>query len=132
MDDISSLSDLTLLTELNLWSSKISRGLEVLARLSSLVKLDVAMTGFNDSGAVYLSDLSNLTELDLSGSSVSDHGLRYLSGLSSLRKLFLRGTAVGSNGVRHLCTLKSLEVRSLRQEISWFAGFDDGWYGYTG
>ena len=114
VDDISQLSNLTLLTELNLWSSKIGKeGLDVLAGLSSLAKLDVAMTAFDDSGAQHLSKLTNLTELDLSGSGITNDGLRFLAQLPCLRKLFLRGTAVGSNGVKHLSGLKTLEVPSL-------------------
>ena len=91
LSDISALSGLTTLGNLNLSGTYVS-DIEVLSELTSLRTLKLQNTGVSNISA--LKGLTSLRNLDLSGTDVSD--INALSGLTALRNLDLSGTDVSN------------------------------------
>ena len=135
---LSSLKDLTALTEINLEATMISdagtqflstlinleylnlngtmisdTSLSQLAGLPALSRLALNGTRLNGAGLAYLKGLPRLEELNLESTGVGNAGLAHLAGAISLKLLHLKGTAVTDAGVTHLKGLTNLEDLSL-------------------
>ncbi len=106
-------------------------GLQHLAGLTNLEKLNLSWSPISDAGLQHLAGLSNLKELDLrTGWSISDAGLLHLAGLTKLEKLGLahcvRITGVGLQ--QHLAGLTNLKKLHLTEgfldddELQYLAG----------
>lgn len=77
---------------------------------TSLRKLTLDDSKFNDDGAKHLARLTELTTLSAEKCVVSDSGLAALGGLKKLTKVTLTGTKAGDGTARVLGTLPALEV----------------------
>ena len=66
-----------------------------------------------DSGLEHIASLKKLRRLNLRGTSITDRGLVQLSNLKELRELSLKKTLVTDNGVANLETLNNLEWLAL-------------------
>lgn len=107
LSDISPLSVLTRLTELNLSETDVS-DISPLAGMTHLLDLFLSGTLVNDISP--LAGLTSLRELDLVGTAVSDIGP--LGGLTSLRRLYLSRTSV--EDISSLAGLENLESLHLK------------------
>jgi hypothetical protein len=98
-------------------------GLQHLAGLTAMERLNIGGPGVTDSGLVHLARMEKLNHLTISGQ-FTDAGLRYLEGLTSLRLLGLEPKGqVSSEGLRRLQqTLPALEFLEGRA----VAGFGGG------
>ena len=79
-------------------------GLDAVAGMSRLTRLDLGYTAVGDPGMAHLAKLANLEYLNLVNTQVGDAGLEQLTGLSNLRKLFLWRSKATAEGVRALET----------------------------
>lgn len=79
-----------------------------LARIATLVELDLGSTSVNDAALASVAHLPNVTTLNLSGTAVTDAGLDQLAALTKLKTLNLFGTAITDAGLAKLAPLKSL------------------------
>jgi len=77
-------------------------GLNGLARLKSIVWLNVRNRPIGDAGLKQVAGLKNLNWLDLQSTTVTDAGLRELAGLTNLQSVDLRGTQVTDAGLAAL------------------------------
>ena len=66
-----------------------------------------------DADLRHLAKLASVVRLNLRGTHISDKGLRHLKDLTALRRLHLERTSVGDAGVRHLAKLAQLEYLNL-------------------
>jgi Leucine-rich repeat (LRR) protein len=132
--ELSRLSRLEKLTELNLWLNKLTDEaikdlagckhlrilrlghnneitddvMATLVQLQGLEELDLSHTKFSDEGCARLARLPALARLDLSDSQVSDEGIVSLAGCKKLTDLKLRGRHITDDSVRPLCRLQTL------------------------
>ena len=70
--------------------------------LTSLTRLNLALTSISGEGLEHLMGLDNIAYLNLYGSQVSDAGLQHLAGMTNLRKLFLWQSNVTEEGAKKL------------------------------
>jgi len=77
-------------------------GLESLANLSELEKLDLSDTNITDAGLKHLSRLIHLSDLNLRDTRISDAGLDHLTGLKNLHYLSIGLTRVTHDGADRL------------------------------
>ena len=97
------LAPLTSLRKLNLWRLAISDdGIKNLAPLTNLEWLNLDNTQLSDAGLVALKDMKALTFLHLGSTSVSDTGLAQLEHLTNLKDLKVTRTPVTAEGVAQL------------------------------
>lgn len=84
------------------------KGMEVLSKLTRLVRLDLSDSAISDATLVHLKPLSNLQVLGLRRTGVTDEGLAAISGLPKVRAVDLRNSNIADAGLVHLGKLKSL------------------------
>lgn len=77
-------------------------GLQVIAGLPVLTRLQLEYTGVTDQGLQYLSNAKQLKYLNLTGTKITDKGLGYLHRQAGLQEVFLFGTGVSAAGVEQL------------------------------
>lgn len=122
-DGLKAVAELHALRALRLaYVSGISdRGMEYLARLSSLSFLDLCETGVGDAGLGWLCGLRSLRELNIAATEVTDtffeklatsagegkHGSRGLG--AALVKLVISGTDIGDKGIGALAAMRQLQ-----------------------
>lgn len=85
-------------------------GLERLAGLKSLLRLQLKDTGLSDSGIENLRGLKTLEHLDLRGVFVSDQGLAALRGLNRLREFWLSSPDITDDGLETLAHFTELQT----------------------
>lgn len=109
-DGLSHLAPLANLVELDLSenASLSNTGLESLAGLTSLQKLNLWRLPVGDQGILGLRHLKNLTWLNLDNTQLSDAGLDVLSDMNKLTFLHLGSTAITDDGLSKLAHLKNL------------------------
>lgn len=119
------LSNLTRLTLVGLWQTKITDegfkhfpgctnlsylsvagnrevkddGLIHLAKLTKLSWLSISYTGVTDAGMSHLAKIPSLTRLDIAHTAVTDRGLDEIVNIKALKTLDLTGTNVTDAGV---------------------------------
>lgn len=71
--------------------------------------LSLARTGVTDVGLQHLAQLTNITRLDVNHTQVTDEGLGHIATLSSLSMLAVGGTQVTGAGLRQLRSLPQLQ-----------------------
>ena len=108
------LASLKKLTRLDLSRTTVTdAGLEHLAKLEKLQVLNLHQTEVTDAGLQGLAGLKELTHLHLHNTAVADDGLSWLTGIPNLKTLWLHATRVSDNGLKHLAKIKSLEWLTL-------------------
>jgi hypothetical protein len=93
------------------------KGLEQLARLPEIGKLDLRDTQVTDAGLSHVEDMPQLQLLYLENTRVTDAGLQHLEVLTRLEHLSLKKTQVTDSGLEHvkkLTQLRSLDVQHTR------------------
>jgi Leucine rich repeat len=85
------------------------KGLNDLAGLKNLQRLDLFDTGVTDAGLKELAGLKSLRSLGLCHTKVTDAGLGELAGLQNLEYLNLARTAVTDEGLKELAGLNNLQ-----------------------
>jgi mono/diheme cytochrome c family protein len=80
-----------------------------LARLTTLVELDLGSTSIDDASLAAVAHLTNVATLNLSGTAIGDAALDHLTALTKLRTLNLFGTGITDAGLAKLAALKSLK-----------------------
>ncbi len=106
--DLSIVAKMTSLEKLNLSNSKITdKGVSCLASLKNLRALKLSDTAITDDPLKAFSGLSNLEELNLLGTRTNGSGLKYLTGLTKLRSLVLG--AVNNTNLEPISKMQSLE-----------------------
>jgi hypothetical protein len=102
-DDLAALARIPSILELNLGSVPLRDGdLASIAALKNLAVLHLENTPITDEGLAHLGRLEKLTYLNLFGTAVTDAGLRNLAGLKHLKWLYLAGTKVTGPGLSRL------------------------------
>ena len=84
-------------------------GLEHLAGLSNLERLNLYLTKVTDAGVQHIAQLSNLRWLNLDKTGITDESLEYVKDLSELEWLHVGTTKVSDAGLRRLASLKKLK-----------------------
>jgi Leucine-rich repeat (LRR) protein len=97
-------------TDSGLWAATVTdRGLESLARLPKLQRLNLHGAKITDAGAGQLRTLQELRELNLGATQLSAKGLGFLAELGKLEKLSLPGlTKLDDEAIPVLAAMKSL------------------------
>ena len=109
------LTKLPQLKELRLQHTEISTiGLEQLAAVRSLERLDLGHTLLGDNALPMLASLTNLRVLDLPSTLVEGTGLAALKALPNLREIDLGDAPIGNEGMAQLAQLTGLESLNLR------------------
>ena len=106
---LAEIGRLSSLDELVLFGVRVQDGLAHLKGLTSLKRLDFALTDLTDAGLAHLNGLSSLEDLNLSQFRITDAGLVHLGTLKSLKVLNLTHTSVTGDGLEHLQSLPKLE-----------------------
>lgn len=83
--------------------------LKLVAKLGSVVLLNLRDTKITSEGLLHLKGLASLQQLHLERTSVDDRGMPYLAKLKNLKYLNLYGTKVTDQGLKHLGELTNLE-----------------------
>lgn len=78
------------------------RGVQILARLPQLRRLDLGGTGVTDRALMVLRELPLLEALSLSGTRVTDDGMRHLAHCDALRRVELMWTRTGDGAIAAL------------------------------
>ena len=117
LDDsqISHLADLRRVSTLDVSGTQTgNRGLESLARMESLRRLDLRQCGqITNEGLLPLGRISTLQALSLNATVISDEGLKPLGGFSQLTELDLSGTKITDAGLVHVLPLNELKNLNL-------------------
>src|SRR5579883_1991417 len=83
--------------------SKLSdRGMEHIAKLKSLVELDIHATGVTDAGLAMLRPLTSMQTLDVSATKVGDGSISTILGFKNLNRLQISDTKISDAGVASL------------------------------
>lgn len=107
--------------QIDLSGSKITdAGLEKIAGLSNVSKLNVAETGITGAGVAHIAGWTSLESLDLMDTKVDDDALVHLSKLTNLNSLSLSGCPLTGTGLGHLKDLSKLEALRISRN-----GIDD-------
>ena len=87
------------------------KGLEHLAKLKKLTRLDLRETKVTDAELAHLKGMTQLEWLSLP-EKISDEGMRHLAELVNLESLYLTKTGITDEGLKHLHKMTKLqEVR---------------------
>ena len=109
------LGKLPQLTQLSLQHTEVSTiGLEQLAAIRTLERLDLGHTLLGDNALPMLASLTNLRALHMPSTLVEGTGLASLKGLSNLRELDLGNSPIADEGMEQLAQLTGLESLNLR------------------
>ncbi|MEO5742504.1 MAG: hypothetical protein ABIS29_18105, partial [Vicinamibacterales bacterium] len=109
------LTNLPQLKNLSLQHTEISTiGLEQLAAVRSLERLDLGHTLLGDNALAMLTSLTNLRVLDLPSTLVEGRNLAALKALPNLREIDLGNAPIGDEGMAQLAQLTALESINLR------------------
>lgn len=84
-------------------------GLEYLAHMTDMRRLDARGLCAGDDDLKALRHMTKLEDLNLCYTQVTDKGLKHLAGLTALKELDLFGTGVTGDGLKHLRHLKNLK-----------------------
>jgi Leucine-rich repeat (LRR) protein len=110
------LTKLAQLKSLSLQHTETSTiGLEQIATLRSLERLDLGHTLLGDNALPMLASLTNLRTLHMPSTLVEGTGLAALKALPNLRELDLGNSPIGDEGLEQLAQLTGLESLNLRQ-----------------
>jgi Leucine-rich repeat (LRR) protein len=113
--ELAILAKLPSLIDLDLQHTEVSSvGLAHLSAVKSLQRLNLADTLLGDDALQSLKPLAGLRVLHLDGTLVEGPGLAHLAGLRNLRELFLDNAPLGNAGLEHVSKIFGLEVLSLR------------------
>jgi hypothetical protein len=81
--------------------------------------LAVSETQVTDQGLQHLARLTRLEKLDLSDTKITDPGLVHLAGLTELRELnLLQSHGIKGDGLKYLANLKKLEQLLLPSNVN--------------
>jgi Leucine-rich repeat (LRR) protein len=109
------LTKLPRLRQLSLQHTEISTiGLEQLAQVHSLERLDLGHTLLGDNALPMLASLTNLRVLELPSTLVEGTGLAALTALPNLREIDLGNAPIANEGMAQLAQLTGLESINLR------------------
>ena len=109
------LTKLPQLTDLSLQHTEISTiGLEQLAAVRSLERLDLGHTLLGDNALPMIASLTNLRVLELPSTLVEGTGLAALKALPNLREIDLGNAPIANDGMEQLAQLTGLESINLR------------------
>ena len=109
------LTKLPQLRDLSLQHTEISTlGLEQLAAVRSIERLDLGHTLLGDSALPMLASLTSLRVLDLPSTLIDGTGLAALKALPNLREIDLGNAPIGDEGMAQLAQLTNLEAINLR------------------
>jgi hypothetical protein len=107
---LESLARLPALKKLNLSGSNVTDDdLQALKGLTGLQVLYVGTTEIGDAGVAHLAGLTGLEELSLGDTKITDAALAHLAGMKKLKALYLGSTAVTDAGLKHLHGLSGLK-----------------------
>ncbi len=109
--DLQPLTQCRELRRLDLAFSNVTDAhLSQLSRLGSLEELVLSCNdGVRSAGMEHVANLTSLRRLDLFHTGVTECGLAFLTSLPHLEELELSGMQISTCGVAHLCQLKSLK-----------------------
>jgi Leucine-rich repeat (LRR) protein len=112
---LAALKDCRTLEELDLSENSVitDAGMESLAAITTLKKLNLWRVQISDTGALALAPLTSLQWLNLDNTKLSDAGLPTLKGMTSLTFLHLGSTQItdaGAPALFHLKSLKDLKI----------------------
>ena len=89
-------------------------GLDQLAKLPQIQRLELGGAAVTDSILDQLNELSRLDRLGLENTSVTDNGMKKLAGLTQLKWLILNGnTGITDDGLKRIAGLRQLEYLDL-------------------
>ena len=95
------------------FSTEVDAAMPQIAKLGSLVELDVSVTNVTDVGLAKLKDLKMLKTLDCSDTNITDAGIAFLKDLPLLSHLRIGMTHVTDNGLNTLRQFGALSELSL-------------------
>ncbi len=109
-------SGLDQVTEIKLNGSFLGQaGMEALAKLTSLKKLEYGACQLQGNGYAPLANLKQLEYLNLESARFDNSAMQFIAGLTNLKELVLSGTDVTDESFRALQNMKQLEVFRIRK-----------------
>jgi hypothetical protein len=113
-DHISRLANLSNVTSLGLWQTRITdEGLKTIGKMANLSYLSVeGNRGVTNEGLAHLSGCKKLSWLGLSYTGISDDGMKHLVGLP-LTRLDVTNTAITDDGLLHFARIGTLKTLTL-------------------
>lgn len=110
-DDLATISDIYALTDLTLYSERITRrALHAVSALPRLRRLELGAALIRDGDLAELQKCRQLTDLTVFLTTIGDGGLQRIGAMSQLRRLCVSHIASGAPALHHLGGLRNLEL----------------------
>jgi hypothetical protein len=90
-----------------------NRGMEGLAKLTELERIQIDTSSVTDAGFAHLAGLEKLNSLQITAPQLTDAGLEHLAGLTNLEDLWLPDSKITGPGLSHLTGLSELKSVAL-------------------